>query len=286
MPYREVQTMLREMVGEMDLLSRGSVLDSLERGVLYPVVHIDWEPHVTKVQEKEQENIHKVLYKEVDRVEPSVSKLNSFPRCFVMVGFKSLDTTVSPSLLNTWKDWTGANSIFLNLHLDFHLVKIIFYCSVKGDSSSTFTYLVVVEMANIRTDNFVDLLDFVQRTRVERLTGYISLYRELDIPKTVSKSREEINTDQDQKRRDSCTSVDSSFNLSDYDCKVFSTSYDLLDSYNGHVQLHEKQLAPVTTQEQKLTPSEQQPPNSFTKLSCQLVTAESSNILREVVIMK
>ena len=40
-----------------------------------------------------------------------------------------------------------------------------------------FMYVVMVEVANVTTNNVIRLLDFVQRTRVERMNGYISLYR-------------------------------------------------------------------------------------------------------------
>lgn len=40
-------------------------------------------------------------------------------------------------------------------------------------------YIVVVECWNVTSKNLIHVLDFVQRMRVERLNGYISLYRDL-----------------------------------------------------------------------------------------------------------
>jgi len=163
----------------------------------------------------------------------SLSSSNPCFRCFIILGFKSLDKGVSSVLLRTWKDWTGARSIYLNLHSDFDLVKIVFYHSLSN-TNSTFTYLVLVEMANVSTNNVVRLLDFVQRTRVERLTGFISLYRDLGSPGYVSQTREQHVSP--QKRSGSSTSVDSSFSLSDYDSKLFSSCYDGHDSHSDSLE--------------------------------------------------
>ena len=67
------------------------------------------------------------------------------------MGVKSLDKSASAVLLKTWKDWTGARSIYLNLPSDFDLVKIVLYRS-PTNASSVFTYLVLVEMANVRQE--------------------------------------------------------------------------------------------------------------------------------------
>jgi len=80
----------------------------------------------------------------------------------------------------------------------------------------------------------VRLLDFVQRTRVERLTGFISLYRDLGSPGYVSQTREQHVSP--QKRSGSSTSVDSSFSLSDYDSKLFSSCYDGHDSHSDSLE--------------------------------------------------
>ena len=42
-------------------------------------------------------------------------------------------------------------------------------------------YIVCVECWNVTNGNLIHMLDFVQRMRVERLNGYISLYRDLGL---------------------------------------------------------------------------------------------------------
>lgn len=58
--------------------------------------------------------------------------------------------------------------------------RIIFYHRVSPvNDLDLFMYIVVVECWNVVPSNLINILDFVQRMRVERLNGYISLYRDL-----------------------------------------------------------------------------------------------------------
>ena len=141
----------------------------------------------------------------------------------------------------------------------------------------------------------VRLLDFVQRTRVERLTGYISLYRDLGTPSCVSLTREQL--DIPQHRSDSCNSVDSSFSLSDYDSKLFSSSYGGHDSCSDSLvpatPCKDKiataaeetvcstspscQSEEIFSPEAAVSTTQQFPPSSFIMQNCKLSTAERNN---------
>ena len=58
--------------------------------------------------------------------------------------------------------------------------RIVFYHRVSpANDLDLFMYIVVVECWNVTPSNLINILDFVQRMRVERLNGYISLYRDL-----------------------------------------------------------------------------------------------------------
>ena len=46
-------------------------------------------------------------------------------RAFIVLGFKTLDTTFSEVLEATWRDWTGARAIYLRLHNQFDLSKYV-----------------------------------------------------------------------------------------------------------------------------------------------------------------
>jgi hypothetical protein len=60
--------------------------------------------------------------------------------------------------------------------------RIVFYHRVSPKSDlDMFMYIVCVECWNVNNGNLIHMLDFVQRMRVERLNGYISLYRDLGL---------------------------------------------------------------------------------------------------------
>ena len=66
------------------------------------------------------------LYEELRRIEPDFAfcpRDNVDQRAFIVLGFKTLDTTFSEVLEATWRDWTGARAIYLRLHNQFDLSK-------------------------------------------------------------------------------------------------------------------------------------------------------------------
>jgi len=94
MSFKEVQAMLRQRVEETEKFSKGSVLDTLERGVLYPVIYVDWLP-----KEEVKERKEKRLYEEVDRIEPRLPHSNSLPRFFTILSIFKSSFTASIVLL-------------------------------------------------------------------------------------------------------------------------------------------------------------------------------------------
>lgn len=99
---------------------------------------------------------------------------------WLILGYKSLEKTLDPMLLATWKDWTGTRHIYLNLRHDFDIQRISFFHKVSPrDNLDLFMYVVTMEIGNVTEDNVMWLLDFVQRTRVERMKGYLTVYTEV-----------------------------------------------------------------------------------------------------------
>ena len=131
------------------------------------------------------------MYKELKRVIPpdawihtksdgSVSDLPNRPT-WIVLGYKSLEKTLDSSLEATWKEWTGARQIYLNLRHDFDIQRISFFTRVHPqDNLDLFMYLVFMEIGNVNDHNCMWLLDFIQRTRVERMKGYLTAYMEVD----------------------------------------------------------------------------------------------------------
>jgi len=94
-----------------------------------------------------------------------------------MIGYKSLEKTLDSSLEASWKEWTGCRHIYLNLRNDFEIRRISFYTKVcPEDNLDLFMYIVFMEIGNVDDRNLMWLLDFVQRIKIHRMKGFISVY--------------------------------------------------------------------------------------------------------------
>lgn len=100
---------------------------------------------------------------------------------WLLLGYKSLDKNLDTSLESTWKEWTGTRHIYLNLRHDFDIQRISFFNRVHPkDNLDLFMYLVLMEIGNVDDRNVMWLLDFIQRTRVERMKGFLTVYSEVE----------------------------------------------------------------------------------------------------------
>jgi hypothetical protein len=83
-------------------------------------------------------------------------------------------------MVDSWKDWTGARSIYLNLPDELGLSRISFFHRETPEDQRLFMYVVLVECRGAGTpERACRLLDFTQRLRVERMAGYVSVYAPL-----------------------------------------------------------------------------------------------------------
>ncbi|XP_066995799.1 uncharacterized protein [Anabrus simplex] len=162
---------------------RGHLLHAQEEGVLYPTVHFV-EHHSDELPSSPHPNsddfLHQGLYKEVKNIKPPGEHppaKSSQSTCYILLGFKSLEKNFHQVMVNTWRDWTAARYIYMYLPDELGLARISLFQSLSTPSPSVFTYVVLVECRSVNTvQQQAQLLDFAQRLRVERVTGYISVY--------------------------------------------------------------------------------------------------------------
>ncbi|XP_076340628.1 uncharacterized protein LOC143241047 [Tachypleus tridentatus] len=122
------------------------------------------------------------IYLEVKRVtlNDEESGEDSNQKAVIILGFRSLDSTLGGALEATWKDWTGARVIHRSLAQVFRLSRLSFYRRVEPQNLNLFSYVLWVECSPVTRRNQLLLLDFVQRFRMERMFGYLSVYRQED----------------------------------------------------------------------------------------------------------
>nr|CAD7427195.1 unnamed protein product [Timema monikensis] len=124
--------------------------------------------------------LHQGLYREVRGIVPETELPMLIPHdqmSYILLGFKSMENNFNQVMVDTWKDWSGARHIYMYLPDDLGLSRVTLFHRESPDTMSLFKYIVLVECRNVvTTQQQGQLLDFVQRLRVERITGYISLY--------------------------------------------------------------------------------------------------------------
>ncbi|KAL1461692.1 hypothetical protein WDU94_013564, partial [Cyamophila willieti] len=158
--------------------------------VLFPVVHFKEEPFALQKTTFNEEIatdiiLHQGVYREVRCITPEDQLTTWTPnpsphhKGYIILGFKALDNSFNKVMVDSWKDWTGARYIYMYLPDALGLSKITFYHREAPDSLDMFMYIVLVECNSITTpERQMLLLDFAQRMRVERMSGYVSVYAE------------------------------------------------------------------------------------------------------------
>jgi hypothetical protein len=185
------QHSLRATLNNNSFFRDGLLLNSKEKCALFPVVHFTENQETIQPQLQQGQLLdahalgndfvlHQGLYREVRSIIPETEFLAMSPHhhvAYMLIGFKNLERSLSQVMVDTWKDWTGARHIYFNLPDELGLTRISFYHREAPDSLSLFMYIVLVECRGITSkEHQVQLMDFAQRMRVERITGSVSVY--------------------------------------------------------------------------------------------------------------
>ena len=124
------------------------------------------------------------IFRERQRIEPEYAwspRSNLEQRAIILVGVFNLDPGYAYGLERSWRDVTGARTIYHHLHNEHDLCRILFLERTnKSSDISLFAYLVLVECRCVASHNEQKILDFVQRMRCERVNMYISIYQDVD----------------------------------------------------------------------------------------------------------
>lgn len=173
------------------LLSSGVLLKGLEIGVQFPVIHLREIPE-DGIGGGEQRRLEASLgsdssllqgvYEEVVAWVPELlvtcpSDPSQWARCYIVLGFMTLDGELNEKMEKAWKEWTGAIFIYCNIDDDLGLKKLSFYRRRSPHHPKLFSYLVIVEIDTVTRKNSLHLLDFVYRMRLRSMSGYISVYQ-------------------------------------------------------------------------------------------------------------
>ncbi|CAL8077497.1 unnamed protein product [Orchesella dallaii] len=173
-----------------NLSGDGILLKSLEKGASFPYLHLSTSSlcvSPTGFQE-EQRDVKQGVYKEIKRVVPPdswITKNDSHQdqgkSTWLFLGFKTLDKN-NEVLEQSWKEWTGVRHLYLELRTDIHIRRISFFRRQEPhDCLDTFAYVVFLEIGSVSVKTNTWLLDFVQRTRLDRMQSTMTVYEEVEL---------------------------------------------------------------------------------------------------------
>ena len=155
--------------------------------VAHPVLHIkesdqDQLEFITSSSLGPNLTIQQGMYKEIQYIQPDDVYINETESDsnvgYILMGFNFLDHSLTSSLEQTWRDWSGARFIYLNLDDCFHMTRISLYRRLQPNCVELFKYVLLVKCANVNHDNIPALLGFVQRLRVKLISAFIASYEE------------------------------------------------------------------------------------------------------------
>ncbi|XP_065305019.1 uncharacterized protein [Dermacentor albipictus] len=190
-PYGEQKRMLAQaLLADRHFAGSGELLQTMEKGVMYPVIHLyelpgPFVPMEDRLLGQDRLGpdyaLHQGIYEEIRQHLPYGRSAYASPddrrTAYIVAGFKVLDETFRDVMENSWKDWTGARAIYINLAHEFGLHRFSLYRRSQPITDfSTFSYVLLIECRTVTPDNALRLLDFVQRFRSNRMSGYLSVY--------------------------------------------------------------------------------------------------------------
>lgn len=196
--YKTCKRQLAQALHSNPAFEDGMLLDTLEKGVWYPIVHLaNLNPSAVGSSHTLMTSnalgtdfvLQQGIYQEIRCMEPYTgetaeqikvrkSSLDECPSVYVFLGYNGLRWESQDVIEDSWKEWTGARYLYLNLPQEFGLSRIALLRRVAPPDVTLFTYIVLLECDNVTSKNQVFLMDFVQRFRAERGRGFLSVYRE------------------------------------------------------------------------------------------------------------
>ncbi|KAK8391612.1 hypothetical protein O3P69_017269 [Scylla paramamosain] len=195
---RQVKKSLRELVNvARSVLPPGGHLyticeryDTYQTGGLYPLLHVSEDSAtVSKLMHSGafldtdalgQDNpVDQGVFEEVGSVRPPLHAQDANDFVLVVSAFKSIEVEPNPTLIKEWKAWTGARAFLQDIMMaGLQCLRIRFLVKAAPlEDPGGFTYILMTEVAINKPSDEGSIVDLVQRFRVERWSGYNTIYR-------------------------------------------------------------------------------------------------------------
>ena len=99
---------------------------------------------------------------------------------YIIVAFKVLDDDKTSVLDSSWKCWTGAKEIVTKISSVYDINSVACFKGVNL-VPDIFKYFVLIKLKMSANQNDTKLLDFMQKFRMKRMSGYAAVYTKYEI---------------------------------------------------------------------------------------------------------
>ncbi|XP_071553112.1 uncharacterized protein [Panulirus ornatus] len=167
--------------------------DTYQKGGLYPVLHLSEESatiskflngnHYLEPDGLGPDNmLDQGMFEEVASVSPPLEGVGTTNTVLAVSAFKSIEPSPNAKLIKEWKQWTGARAFLQDIMMaGLQCHKIRFLVKVAPfDEPGGFYYILLTEVAIHEPSNEGMIVDILQRFRVERWSGYNTIYRKAE----------------------------------------------------------------------------------------------------------
>ena len=168
------------------IFESGSLLESFENQIEISTFHIESSEgqikssRVPKIKETTFEASIS-FYQEIECLKTESAGNSLQEKCFIFSGFRVAEEDSFRYFTRNWREVCGLGNILTYLEVKYFVRSASFLVNNSfSDKSTDFHFIIILEVYYNSCD-LIHLLDFVQKFRVERNVGFISIYSEIKI---------------------------------------------------------------------------------------------------------
>ena len=167
------------------IFQTGSLLESFENQIEISTFHIESiedrkkfrDPKITDTTFEASIS----LYQEMECLKTESTRNSLQEKCFIVSGFRVAEEDSFRYFTKNWREVCGLGNILTYLEVKYFVSSVSFLVNNSFiDKSKDFHFIIILELYYNSCD-LIHLLDFVQKFRVERNVGFISIYTELKL---------------------------------------------------------------------------------------------------------
>ena len=167
------------------IFQTGSLLESFENQIEISTFHLESSEdkikfRVPKITDTTCEASIS-LYQEIECLKTESIGNSLQQKCFIFSGFRVAEEDSYIYFTKNWREVCGLGNILTYLEVKYFVRSASLLVNNSFiDQSKDFHFIIILEVYYNPCD-FIHLLDFVQKFRVERNVGFISIYSEIKI---------------------------------------------------------------------------------------------------------